>query len=102
MYWQEPNSASDATTRSPARSRQASEAKTAAMPVAVARAASAPSSSAMRSSNICSRIAEARIDEARARIGEGGLRLLRRAVDEARAHIDRLAGLAEGRAQDAA
>jgi hypothetical protein len=47
-------------------------------------------------------IAEARIDEALLPIGEGVLGLLRRAIDIARGHVDGLAGLAEGRAQDAA
>src|SRR6185437_8140573 len=45
------------------------------------------------------RIGVARIDEARAVIGEGGLRLLGRLVDVARAHIDRFAGLHELAAQ---
>ena len=52
MYRQEPNSARAATTWSPARTWPIIAAVTAAMPLAVARAASAPSSSAMRSSNI--------------------------------------------------
>ncbi len=51
MILQEPNSARQATTRSPAVSWQASAAKTAAMPLAVPRQASAPSSRARRSSN---------------------------------------------------
>ena len=52
MNRQEPNSALAATTWSPALSWPSMEAVTAAMPVAVARAASAPSSKAMRCSNM--------------------------------------------------
>ena len=51
---QEPNSAFAATTWSPARTMPISAVVTAAMPVAVARAASAPSSAAMRLSNMVS------------------------------------------------
>jgi hypothetical protein len=51
-YRHDPNSARAATTWSPALRKQSSEAVTAAMPVAVARAAPAPSSSRMRSSNM--------------------------------------------------
>ncbi len=49
---QEPNSALAATTWSPARTWPTSEVVTAAMPLAVARAASAPSNSTMRRSNM--------------------------------------------------
>ena len=52
IQWQEPNSARDATTRSPAFSCASSAAFTAAMPVAVVRQASAPSISASRSSSM--------------------------------------------------
>jgi hypothetical protein len=48
----EPNSALAATTWSPARTCPISAVVTAAMPLAVARAASAPSNSAMRRSNM--------------------------------------------------
>ena len=48
----DPNSAFAATTWSPARTCPISAAVTAAMPLAVARAASAPSKAAMRASNI--------------------------------------------------
>ena len=41
------------------------------------------------------RVAEARIDEPGAVVGEGGFRFLRRAVDEAGGHEDRFAGLVE-------
>ena len=41
------------------------------------------------------RVAEARIDEPGAVIGEGGFRLLGRAIDEAGSHEDRFAGLVE-------
>ena len=51
-YWQEPNSAREETTWSPAFRSQRSEAVTAAMPLAMARLASAPSSRHMRSSNM--------------------------------------------------
>ena len=52
MKRQEPNSTFDDTMWSPAFSGPISAAATAAIPVAVARAASAPSSAAMRSSNM--------------------------------------------------
>ncbi|CCC96685.1 protein of unknown function [Azospirillum baldaniorum] len=48
------------------------------------------------------RVAEAGIDVAGAVVDEGALRLLRRAVDEAGGLVERLAGLVEGRAADAA
>jgi hypothetical protein len=51
-YWHEPNKAREATTWSPARRSQRSAAVTAAMPLAIARAASAPSTRHMRSSNM--------------------------------------------------
>ena len=50
IYWQEPKSARAATTRSPAFNWHIIDAKTAAMPLAVARQASAPSRSRRRSS----------------------------------------------------
>ena len=52
MYWHEPNNARLATTRSPARSWHIRLANTAAIPVAVARQASAPSSRRSRSSKV--------------------------------------------------
>jgi hypothetical protein len=52
MYWHEPNSARLATTRSPARTCESRLADTAAMPLATARQACAPSSWRSRSSNI--------------------------------------------------
>ena len=52
IQWQAPNSARDATTRSPAFRWASSAAFTAAMPEAVAQQASAPSSNARRRSSI--------------------------------------------------
>ena len=52
MYWHEPKSARLATTRSPARTWQSRLAETAAMPLATARHAPAPSIWRSRSSNI--------------------------------------------------
>ena len=51
IQWQEPNRAREATTRSPALRWLSSAEDTAAMPVAVTRQASAPSSSARRVSS---------------------------------------------------
>ncbi len=65
------------------------------MPDAVARQASAPSSSASRSSNILHRrIAVAGIDEAGLFAGEARVGLLGAVVDEALGQIERLGGLA--------
>jgi len=52
IQWQEPNSAREATTRSPAFRCDSSAAFTAAMPLPVARQASAPSISASRRSSM--------------------------------------------------
>ncbi len=52
IQWQEPNSAREATTRSPAFRCDISAAFTAAIPEAVTRHASAPSSAARRRSSI--------------------------------------------------
>ena len=52
MTWQEPKSSRLATTRSPAPSKAPRAVKTAAMPVAVANAAGAPSRADMRCSNM--------------------------------------------------
>ena len=52
IQWQEPNSAREATTRSPAFRCDSSAALTAAMPVAVVRHASAPSIRHSRCSSI--------------------------------------------------
>ena len=75
---------------------------TAAMPVAVERAASAPSSAAMRCSNMAhGRVGVARIDVARDLAGEARLALLRALVDVALGQEQRLRDLAELRAQRA-
>jgi hypothetical protein len=52
IQWQEPNSAREAMTRSPVLRWASSAACTAAMPVAVARQASAPSMAASRASSM--------------------------------------------------
>ena len=54
IQWHDPNSARDATTRSPAFRCASSAAFTAAMPVAVVRQASAPSIRHSRSSSMLS------------------------------------------------
>ena len=86
-----------ATTWSPAFTWPIRAAVTAAMPLAVARAASAPSSSAMRASNIATvGIREARVDEARVLALEAGLGGFHRVVDEPLGQEHGFGGLAEG------
>ena len=73
------------------------------MPVAVARAASAPSSRRMRSSNMATvGLAKREVDEAGVLVLEARLGLLGGVVDEALGEEQRLGGLAERRAQGAA
>ena len=73
---------------------------TAAMPLAVARAASAPSNSAMRPLDMVhGRIGVARVDVAGLGVVEPRLALLGAVVDEALGDEQRLGGLAELRAQ---
>ena len=72
---------------------------TAAMPLAVARAQGAPSSAAMRASNIDTvGLAIARIGEAVGLALEAGFRLLGRLIGVAGGHEQRFGGLLEGRA----
>ena len=96
IQWQEPNSAREATTRSPAFRCASSAACTAAMPVAVARQASAPSISGQPLlQHGDGRVAEAGILVMLDRAGEGGLGLLGAVVDEAGGEEERLGGFAE-------